>query len=70
MGARVWSPPKSGQGRSTHRVEAAEEVPSEERKQQNRAAVATDVTVDKNGNELRNEEGGRDFRKRSGVSGS
>ena len=54
MGACSWSPPKGRQGRSTHKVEATEEVPSRDRKQQNMAAVAVDVTVDKNGNDLRN----------------
>ena len=55
MGARSWSPPKGGQGRSTHRVEAAEEVPSRDKKQQNIAAAV----IDKNGNDLCNKEGGK-----------
>ena len=58
MGACSWSPPKGGQGRSTHRVEVAEEVPSRDRKQQSMAVAVVDVTIDKNGNDLRKKEGG------------
>ena len=36
----------------------AEKVPSRDRKQQNMAAATVDVTVDKNGNDLRKKEGG------------
>ena len=59
MGACSWSPPKGGQGRSTHRVEVAEEVPSRDRKQQSMAVAVVDVTIDKNGNDLRNKKGGK-----------
>ena len=43
MGARSWSPPKGGHGQSTHKAKGAEEG---------------DVSADKNGNDLSNNEGG------------
>ena len=58
MGARSWSPPKDGQGQSTHRAEVVEEMPSQDRKQQNMAAATVNVTTDKNGNDLHNKDGG------------
>ena len=49
--ARLWSPNKGGQGRSTHGAEAAEEVADRNGKQENTTAVKGDVSANINGHD-------------------